>query len=139
MISRAGIGSGYKPGEDPIPYLAGTEGTEVVSAIAPKTGERVLGKYRANAFKGRELEVLLSPHHIKSIVFTGRATDWCVEATLWEALARVYYTLVLEDCVHSGRKEGHGAALEQMRVISEVAKAQDVIEIWKKSQLSLEV
>ncbi len=128
------IREGYKPGEDPIPYPIGTEATEIPSAIAPKSDERVLGKYRANAFKGTELEVLLSPGQVKTIVFAGRSTDWCVEATLWEAIARDYYTLVLEDCVHSGREEGHRAALQQMEVISEVATSGDVTKIWETSR-----
>ena len=121
---------GYKPGEDPIPYRADPGNVKITPAIAPIQDERVIGKYRANAFMGTDLDVILRSSGIKSLVLVGRASDWCLEATLWNAIDRDYYTLVLEDCVHSARQAGHRAALEQMRVTSEVAKSTDVIAIW---------
>ncbi|MCK4624426.1 MAG: cysteine hydrolase [Phycisphaerae bacterium] len=131
------IKGGYRPGKDPIPVLEGSPDTNILSCIAPKSGERVIDKRRGSAFEGTELDVILRSNRIETIVLVGGSTDWCVEATLWAATGRDYYAVVLEDCVRSPRPAGHRAALKQMAVIADVARAADVIAIWNKKKKKL--
>jgi len=127
---RCLLKGGYQPGRDPISFLKGSPDIEIVSKIAPRQGELVIDKPRGSAFVGTDLDVILRSNGILSLVLVGGSTDWCVEATVWDATGRDYYAVVLEDCVQGPRPDGHGAALKQMAAIADVAKAEDVITIW---------
>ena len=122
--------TGYQPGTDPIVCLEGSPDAEIVPQIAPKESERVIGKPRASAFVGTDLDVILRSNGILSLVLVGGSTDWCVEATAWGATGLDYYAVVLQDCVQGPRPDGHEAALKQMAVIADVAESEDVIGIW---------
>ena len=123
--------SGYDPGTQ-LAYHLDSSFREVVSSVAPAQSERVIDKMRGSAFVGTELEVVFRSNGIRTIVLCGKATDQCVMATLWDALGKDYYTVVLTDCVSSNRPAGHEAALEQMKTISDIALGADLISIWSK-------
>ena len=125
---------GHRPGKDPIPLLKDSSETKIVSQIAPKPGEIVIDKPRASAFVGTQLDTILRSNGILSLVLVGCSTDWCVEATVWDATGRDYYAVVLEDCVAGPRWWGHKAALKQFAVIADVIKAKEAVEIWKRQR-----
>jgi nicotinamidase-related amidase len=130
-VFRLLIKDGYEPGR-PLRNLKGSPKTEIVPEIAPKKGEAVIVKSRSSAFVGTALDMILRSNGVLSLVLVGGATDWCVEATTWDATGRDYYVVVLEDCVTSRRPEGHRSALKQMALIADTAKAEDAIAIWKR-------
>ena len=124
---------GYKPGEDPIPCFEGGPETDIVDRIKPQSGEKIIDKARASAFAGTNLDMILRSNGIESLALVGGSTDWCVEATVWDATGRDYYTVMLSDCVHGPRPKGHEAALKQMDMIADVAASEEVIMIWRSA------
>ena len=124
--------NGHRPGVDPVPDLAGTPKTQIIPRLAPKDGERVMAKRRGDAFAGTDLDMILRSKQIVSVVVTGGSTDWCVESTMFGTYSLDYYAVMLEDCVRSPRPDGERAAIEQMRMMADVATAEDVIAVWKR-------
>lgn len=129
---RRMLESGYDPGTGQAYYLDPFF-NQIVAVVAPQESERVIPKTRANAFVGTELEVILRSSGIQTLVFTGKATDQCVSATLWDAMGKDYYTVLVEDCVSSNRATCHQGVLEQMKNMTDVISGRDLIRIWDSS------
>ena len=121
--------SGYDP-QTQLAYYLDPSFCAIVPSVAPAKSERVIDKMRGSAFLGTELEVVLRSNGIRTIVLSGKATDQCVMATLWDALGKDYYTVALKDCLSSNRPKGHLAALELMKTISDLAMGADLIRTW---------
>ena len=121
--------TGYDPDSKQAYYLDASF-AKILPAVAPLAGERVLDKYRASAFVGTELEVILRCNGIQTVVLVGKASDQCVMGTLWDAMGRDYYAVVVEDCISSNRLDGHAAALVQMKEIADLIKSSELIDIW---------
>ena len=51
----------------------------------------MIPKYRYSAFIGTNLEVILRAHEVKSLIFTGLATNVCVESSVRDAYQRDYW------------------------------------------------
>lgn len=85
------------------PELAGkilTRGSwdyALVDELQPMVDDLVVGKPRYSGFRGTNLEALLRERDIRTLVFTGIATNVCVESTLREAFFREYFCLLVED------------------------------------------
>ena len=65
--------------------------------IAPRADEPVFSKETGNAFTNELLGAYLAEQGITRLLFTGLATDGCVEATLFSAFNQEYETIVLEN------------------------------------------
>jgi ureidoacrylate peracid hydrolase len=70
---------------------------EVVEDLKPKPGDLVLNKTRYSGFHGTPLDSLLRTRHIKTLFFTGIATNVCVESTLRDAFFLDYWPVLLRD------------------------------------------
>ncbi len=84
-------------------YRLITDGTwdyEIVSELAPREDELVVRKSRYSGFAGTNLDQVLRARRIRNLVFTGVATNACVESTLREAYHHEYFVLLLEDATH---------------------------------------
>jgi ureidoacrylate peracid hydrolase len=84
-------------------YKLITEGTwdyELVDELAPRADELVVRKSRYSGFSGTNLDQALRARRIRNLVFTGVATNACVESTLREAYHHEYFVLLLEDATH---------------------------------------
>ena len=79
--------------------IPGTWGWEIAEFVAPHPGEVSIRKWHHSAFTNPKMDATLRSLGAKTLVFTGIATNGCVEATVRDAFARGYYTVVLEDCV----------------------------------------
>jgi nicotinamidase-related amidase len=95
----------------------GTWGAELLDEIKDLIRERdiILTKRRASAFFGTDLDILLRARGIQTVLFTGCATEGCLEASVRDAAARDYFTVVLEDGVNSESFDLHQASLAGMR------------------------
>ncbi len=71
-----------------------TEGTwdeEVVEEIAPQPGDVVVRKQRYSGFAGTNLDMILKTHGIRYCLYTGVATNVCVETTLRDGYLLDYW------------------------------------------------
>lgn len=76
---------------------------DLVDAIRPEPDDLIVAKPRYSGFAGTSLDALLRERDIRWLVFTGIATNVCVESTLREAYFREYFCLLVEDATqHSG-------------------------------------
>jgi ureidoacrylate peracid hydrolase len=91
------------------PELAGkllVEGTwdwRIVDALAPAAGDHVVRKTRYSGFAGTALEPLLRGADIRWLLFSGVATNVCVESTARDAFFGEFWPILVEDAMnHSG-------------------------------------
>ncbi|MBB3897401.1 pyrimidine utilization protein B [Roseococcus suduntuyensis] len=73
----------------------------LVEALAPKPGDIVVPKTRYSGFFNTNIDSLLRARGIRNIVFTGIATNVCVESSLRDAFHLEYFGIVLEDATHA--------------------------------------
>ena len=78
----------------------GTWDYALVDALTPEPGEIVLGKPRYSGFFNTPLDSMLRARGIRTLVFTGIATNVCVESTLRDGYHREYFGIVLADATH---------------------------------------
>jgi ureidoacrylate peracid hydrolase len=84
-------------------YKLITDGTwdyEIVDELAPRPEDIVVRKSRYSGFAGTNLDQVLRARRMRNLVFTGVATNACVESTLREAYHHEYFVLLLEDATH---------------------------------------
>ncbi|TLU72122.1 pyrimidine utilization protein B [Lichenicoccus roseus] len=72
----------------------------LVDALQPQPGDIVIPKPRYSAFYNTQLDTLLRARGIRTLVFTGIATNVCVESTLRDGFFLEYFGIVLEDATH---------------------------------------
>jgi ureidoacrylate peracid hydrolase len=73
---------------------------ELVQALPPQPGDIVIEKPRYSAFFNTNLDSTLRARGIRSLVFTGIATNVCVESTLRDGFFLEYFGVVLHDATH---------------------------------------
>lgn len=81
------------------PVMRGTWGAQIVPALAPQPGERVVEKRRFDGFFQTDLALLLRCWGVKTLVFAGVVADVCVETTLRSAYVRDFDVVLATDCV----------------------------------------
>lgn len=73
---------------------------ELVDALRPQDGDIVVPKPRYSGFFNSALDSTLRARGIRNLVFTGIATNVCVESTLRDAFHLEYFSVMLEDATH---------------------------------------
>ena len=73
---------------------------ELVDELKPLPGDIVLHKTRYSGFFNSQLDSVLRSRGIRHLVFTGIATNVCVESTLRDGFFLEYFGIVLEDATH---------------------------------------
>lgn len=127
---RAGDCYPDKPGQI---LVRGYWGTEIVTELAPQSGELELWKTRYSGFFETGLDDALRSHGKDSLLITGCTTSVCVDSTVRDAMFRDYRCLILEDCVaeplgNSGPRTNHEASLLVFeRLLGWVAGSEDAI------------
>lgn len=77
--------------------IKGSWDAAVVDELKPQSGDVVIGKSRYSGFRGTSLDVVLKTYNIKYLVFTGIATNVCVESTLRDAYFLDYWPILVSD------------------------------------------
>lgn len=72
----------------------------LVDALRPQDGDIVVPKTRYSGFFNSTLDSTLRARGIRNLVFTGIATNVCVESTLRDAFHLEYFGVLLEDATH---------------------------------------
>jgi ureidoacrylate peracid hydrolase len=80
--------------------------------MKPQPGDIVVPKTRYSGFFNSTLDSTLRARGIRHLVFTGIATNVCVESTLRDAFHLEYFAVMLEDATH----ELGGAAIQKASV-----------------------
>lgn len=92
-----------------------TEGTwdfAIVDALKPRPGDLVVVKTRYSGFAGTPLDSILRTRGIRYLIFTGIATNVCVESTLRDAYFLDYWPILLRDAaMAAGGAAAHDATL----------------------------
>lgn len=73
---------------------------QLVDELVPQPGDIVLPKPRYSGFFNTPLDSLLRSRGIRHLVFTGIATNVCVESTLRDGFFLEYFGVVLADATH---------------------------------------
>jgi ureidoacrylate peracid hydrolase len=73
---------------------------ELIEAIKPQPGDIVVAKTRYSGFFNSTLDSSLRARGIRNLVFTGIATNVCVESSLRDAFHLEYFAVMLEDATH---------------------------------------
>ncbi|HEY4773598.1 MAG TPA: cysteine hydrolase [Xanthobacteraceae bacterium] len=102
---------------------------QIVDALAPRPGDRVVRKTRYDGFCRTELEAHLRAHDVHYLLFTGIATNVCVESTARSAYFREFWPILVEDALnHSGPDFNRQATLWNFEhVLGWVTTADQVI------------
>jgi ureidoacrylate peracid hydrolase len=100
------------------PGLAGTLLTkgswdyQLVDEIKPEPKDLIVQKPRYSGFWGTNLDMLLRSRGIQRLVFTGIASNVCVESTLRDAFFLEYFSLLVADAtLQAGPASVHEAVL----------------------------
>ncbi len=77
----------------------------LIDALTPQPGDIVVPKTRYSGFFNCMLDSTLRSRGIRNLVFTGIATNVCVESTLRDGYHLEYFGIVLEDATHQAGPE----------------------------------
>lgn len=100
--------------------------------VEPLPGEIVVIKYRYSAFVGTNLDLVLTTLGVESLLFTGVATEICVESSLRDGLFAEYFVSLVEDCAATYDQEAHEASV---RVVAKnfgtVVTSDELAAVWQ--------
>jgi ureidoacrylate peracid hydrolase len=72
----------------------------LVDALAPQPGDFVVPKTRYSGFFNTSMDSMLRARGVRNLIFTGIATNVCVESSLRDAFHLEYFPVMLEDATH---------------------------------------
>ncbi|MGG5575020.1 pyrimidine utilization protein B [Vibrio diazotrophicus] len=85
---------------------------ELVDDIKPQQQDWIIPKTRYSGFFNTNLDTMLRSRGIRNLVFTGIATNVCVESTLRDGFHLEYFGVALSDATHqAGLRSAQDAAL----------------------------
>lgn len=111
---------------------------QIVDRLSPQPSDIVVRKSRYNGFTGTNLDELLKARGIRYLLFTGIATNICVESTARNAFFLEYWPILVEDAIsHAGPDFTRQATLWNFEnVLGWVTTASDVIETLRGGPFS---
>jgi len=77
--------------------IKGTWDYDFIDDIKPQPQDYIIQKPRYSGFWGTNLDMLLRGRGIRNLIFTGVATNVCVESTLRDAFFLEYFALIIAD------------------------------------------
>lgn len=95
-------------------FSAGSQGTEIHPAVAPKAGEVVVTKHRVGAFTGTDLDMILKAHRVETLILAGIATSGVVLSTVRHAADADYSLVVVGDCCSDRDEEVHRVLIDKV-------------------------
>lgn len=116
--------------------VEGTWGWEIIGELKPEPNDLVVKKARYSGFAGTTLENQLNSADIRYILFTGVATNVCVESTAREAYFREFWPILVEDAMdHTGPDFTREATLYNFESkLGWVTRTEDVLRMLERGQ-----
>lgn len=112
--------------------VEGTWGTEIIDELKPQDGEMVIVKRRFSAFSGTELDMMLRSFDIRYLIFTGVATNICVESSLREASHLQYLCALVSDAVAATDPSRQQSSIDNIKeIFGWVTTSDNVLKILK--------
>jgi ureidoacrylate peracid hydrolase len=109
----------------------GTPGTELY--IETEKDDIIVEKHRFNAFLNTGLEAVLRELGVETLIFTGLATNVCVETSVRHAVMIGYHTITVSDACASWYPELHEASLTNIKTFfGTVACAGEIMDLWAR-------
>ncbi len=102
--------------------VAGSPGAQVIEALAPKPGERIITKTSYSGFYKTELEEELRSLEVDHLILTGVVTNICIMFTAVEAYQRGYKVTVPPDCVAGLDPSDHALGLRQITDVLKISQ-----------------
>jgi len=94
--------------------IDGEPGNEIISVLAPITGEYEIAKPGKGAFYNTGIQDILDRHGIQKIIFAGVTTEVCVQTSMREANDRGYDCVLVEDATESYFPEFKRATIDMI-------------------------
>jgi ureidoacrylate peracid hydrolase len=117
--------------------IDGTWDAAIVDPLKPEPGDLVIRKTRYSGFCRTELEATLRASGIRHLLFTGVATNVCVESTARDALFADFWPIMIADAMNnSGPEFNQQATLWNFEhVFGWVTTSADVIAALQKQKV----
>jgi nicotinamidase-related amidase len=120
-----------QPTDEPIAFPQGGLSAEALREppeIADLTPDVRITKHQWSAFYGSELDLQLRRRGIRTVILTGIATNFGVEATIRDAFAHNYAVIAAEDAMTTFTAEMHAFACERIFPrLSRIRKTADIL------------
>jgi ureidoacrylate peracid hydrolase len=109
--------------------IEGSWDAAIVRELTPQPGDHLVRKSRYDGFTHTGLDALLRSRNIRHLLFTGIATNVCVESTARSAFFREFWPILIEDAMdHSGPDFNRLATLWNFEhVLGWVTRAEHVL------------
>ena len=78
-------------------FVTGSEGVEIIPAVAPQPGETVIVKNHPNSFRDTQLKEVLDRQSVEDVVIVGAMSHMCIGATARAATDHGYKTTIVQD------------------------------------------
>lgn len=122
-----------RPGDREKLIVENTWGWEIIDEIKPEPGDLVIRKARYSGFAGTPLESELRGMDIRHLLFTGVATNVCVDSTARDAYFAEFWPILIEDAMdHTGPDFTRDATLWFFETkagwITDTQKVMDLLE-----------
>ena len=112
--------------------LEGTWGTEIIDELKPRKDEMVIVKRRFGAFFGTELDMMLRTFDIRYLIFTGVATNVCVETSLREASQLQYLPVLVSDACAATEPSRQQSSIDNIKeIFGWVTTSDQVLKVLK--------
>lgn len=83
--------------------IDGSWDAQIVDGMEPQDDDIVIRKSRYNGFTGTDLDAILKGRGIRHLLFTGIATNICVESTARNAFFNEFWPILISDAMnHAG-------------------------------------
>jgi len=107
--------------------LPGSKDVEIISEVAPRAGEPVIGNFVFSMFGNNNMDKMLKELGVKTLVISGLATYMAVMATSWNAAELDYNIVLPSDACIGADAAIHEAALKIIDPIAIVTPTDDVV------------
>ncbi len=104
-----------KPGLRDKLIVRGTWGAEIIDELKPDKDDVVIEKTKYSAFSGTNLDMFLTNYDIKYLVFTGVATNICVETSIRDAFHLEYFPILISDATSTEPPKSKEAAIRNVQ------------------------
>jgi len=115
--------------------LRGTWGAQIIDELKPQEDEIVVEKSRFSAFAGTNLDIILRTYDIRYLIFSGVATNICVESSLREACHLQYFSILASDAAMAYPPARHESTIANVaQCFGWVADTESLIKAMASSQ-----